>query len=93
MRECPDIAKIYILLRSKNGHTPSQRLEEFITSNFFKLCGRVNQELLRKKLVAVVGDITVPQFGMSNEDRQLLIDNVNIVFHSAASVKFDDPLR
>ena len=93
MYECPDISKIYILLRSKNGHSPSQRLEEFVTSNFFKVCGRVNQDFLRKKLVAVVGDITVPQFGMSPEDRQTLIDNVNIVFHSAASVKFDDPLK
>lgn len=93
MHECPDIAKIYILLRSKNGQQSSQRLEEFITSNFFKVCGRVNQDLLRKKLVAVVGDITIPDFGMSLEDRQTLIDNVNIVFHSAASVKFDDPLK
>lgn len=31
--------------------------------------------------------------GMSPEDRKLMIDSINIVFHSAASVRFDDPLK
>ncbi|KAG5887299.1 hypothetical protein JTB14_007026 [Gonioctena quinquepunctata] len=30
---------------------------------------------------------------MSEEDRQLIINNVQIIFHSAASVRFDDSLR
>ena len=34
-----------------------------------------------------------PNMGMSPEDEQKLIDNVNIVFHSAATVRFDEPLK
>lgn len=30
--------------------------------------------------------------GLSDEDRQLIKDNVNIIFHGAASVRFNDTL-
>lgn len=84
---------IYILIRPKNGQNTKQRLEDFVQSNFFTSCGRLDTSILRSKISAVVGDITIPQLGLSEEHRQLLIDNVSIVFHSAASVKFDDPLK
>ena len=45
------------------------------------------------KLVAVAGDVTLPEFGLSNEDLQLLVDNVSVVFHSAATVRFDEDLK
>lgn len=93
LHECPDIAKIYLLLRAKNGHSAEKRLDEFFTDKFFQCCGRVKEELIREKVTSVVGDITLPRLGLSESDRQLLIDNVSIVFHSAASVKFDDPLK
>ena len=93
LHECPSITKIYLLLRSKNGHNAEKRLDEFFTDKFFQSCGRVKEETLREKVTCVVGDITQPRLGLSDTDRQVLIDNVSIVFHSAASVKFDDPLK
>lgn len=91
--ECPDIDKIYILLRSKRGQAPRQRLDDFIECEYFKKCNRVSVETLRAKLEAVDGDITKHGLGLSAEDRHKLITDVSIVFHSAASVKFDDPLK
>lgn len=91
--ECPDIEKIFILLRAKRGQQPKQRLEEFIKCEYFVNCNRVSSETLRSKLEAIDGDITKPELGMSREDRHKLIHNVSVVFHSAASVKFDDPLK
>lgn len=91
--ECPDIDKIFILLRAKRGQQPKQRLEEFIKCEYFTTCNRVSAETLRAKLIAVDGDITKPDLGMSREDRHKLIQSVSVVFHSAASVKFDDPLK
>lgn len=93
LSECPDISKIFILMRPKRGQQPKQRLDEFIMCEFFTNCTRVSEETLRSKLEAIDGDITKPELGMSHEDRQKLIQNVSIVFHSAASVKFDDPLK
>ena len=46
-----------------------------------------------KKIVAVAGDVTLPGFGLSSSDLQLILDNVSIVFNSAATVKFDEELK
>ena len=47
----------------------------------------------RSKLVAIEGDLLLPAMGISQEDEMKLIDNVNIVFHSAATVRFDEPIK
>jgi fatty acyl-CoA reductase len=39
------------------------------------------------------GDLLMPNLGLSNEDRQAIVNNVSIVFHSAATVRFDEPLK
>lgn len=43
-------------------------------------------------MIAVAGDITLPQMGIAPADYQTLVQEVSIVFHSAATVKFDEPL-
>lgn len=44
-------------------------------------------------MVAVNGDITRPEFDIAHEDMQRLREQVHVVFHCAASIKFDDPLQ
>lgn len=44
------------------------------------------------KLFAVEGDICLPLLGLSEESLKL-IENVDIVLHSAATIRFDEPLR
>lgn len=39
------------------------------------------------------GDVSLPNLGLSPEDRNTLVQRVNIVFHSAATVRFDEPLK
>ena len=39
------------------------------------------------------GDVSLPNLGLSPEDRNSLIQTVNIVFHSAATVRFNEPLK
>ena len=46
----------------------------------------------RKKIIAVEGDCTQPGLGLSPDDRQRIVQHVNIVFHMAATVRFNDPL-
>lgn len=45
------------------------------------------------KLHAIPGDITSPGLGLSAEHAQLLQQEISVVFHSAATVKFDEKLR
>lgn len=47
----------------------------------------------KNKVIAIPGDISLPELGISELDMQILINEVNIVFHSAATVKFDEPLK
>lgn len=46
-----------------------------------------------KKLVAVAGDVGEDDLGLSQQDRQTLINNVHIVFHSAATLDFEAGLK
>jgi hypothetical protein len=41
----------------------------------------------------VCGDITLHELGISQADQKILADSVSVVFHSAATVKFDEPLK
>ena len=47
----------------------------------------------RNKLVAIQGDLLEANLGISEEDEKILCENVHIVFHSAATVRFDEPLK
>jgi len=43
--------------------------------------------------VGVSGDVTLPGFGLSDSDRNLLCENVSVVFNLAATVRFDEELK
>lgn len=44
------------------------------------------------KVGAIVGDLTISGLGLSQEHRDTLINEVDVIINSAASVNFDDPL-
>lgn len=43
-------------------------------------------------MILIKGDCEEIRLGISADDTQILIDNIDIVFHVAASVRFDDSL-
>lgn len=45
-----------------------------------------------EKLIMISGDVSLPSLGMSMESMAMLHD-VSIVFHSAATLKFDEELK
>lgn len=92
LRSCSGIENIYILLRPKKGKQVGQRLEEILNSELFSHL-KEQQPYVIKKVIPIAGDITLPDLGINNSDRSTLIENVSVVFHSAATVRFDEPLR
>jgi alcohol-forming fatty acyl-CoA reductase len=44
-------------------------------------------------VIPIPGDVSQKNLGLSEEDAQTLIKNVNVVFHAAATVRFDEKLR
>ncbi|XP_070495733.1 putative fatty acyl-CoA reductase CG5065 [Chironomus tepperi] len=91
LRSCPDIKTIYILLRPKKGQSVDERLRSLCDQVVFDALRVFNPNFINK-LVAVAGDVSELGLGMSENDKTLM-KNVSLIFHSAASVRFDDSLR
>ncbi|XP_053672182.1 putative fatty acyl-CoA reductase CG5065 [Anopheles nili] len=91
LRSCPNVARIFILMRNKRGKSVEARIADLVSCPLFDQLKEDNKTVL-DKLVPVNGDITLPRLGMCGMDIQRL-SNVTIAFHLAASVRFDDPLR
>jgi len=47
----------------------------------------------KKQLVAIAGDMLEQDLAMSAADRALLAERVDIIYHCAATVRFDEPLK
>nr|CAD7396383.1 unnamed protein product [Timema poppensis] len=89
LRSCPSLKQVYIIIRSKKGKDVDTRVEEIFEDLLFS---RLKEEVpkFRHRVVAVSGDCALPGLGLSETDRLKLVDQVNIVFHGAATVRFDE---
>lgn len=46
-----------------------------------------------QKVTVVNGDVTLPYLGLTESERIMIIDQVSIIFHGAATVRFDEKLK
>ncbi|XP_077518786.1 putative fatty acyl-CoA reductase CG5065 isoform X1 [Amblyomma americanum] len=92
LRSCPDIGNVYVLVREKKGLKGKDRLNQITSEKLFSTLQRDTPDVFNK-LVVVPGDLHEPDMGISNADRERMIHDVSVVIHSAASVRFDEPLR
>lgn len=63
-----------------------------ISTQIFDRVKEANPKALHK-VIPIQGDIAMPGLGISESDQLTLTNEVSVVFHSAATVKFDEPLR
>ena len=45
------------------------------------------------KVCFIRGDVGEADLGLSDEDRQILIEETEFIFHCAATIRFDEPLK
>nr|XP_018917264.1 PREDICTED: fatty acyl-CoA reductase 1-like [Bemisia tabaci]XP_018917265.1 PREDICTED: fatty acyl-CoA reductase 1-like [Bemisia tabaci]XP_018917266.1 PREDICTED: fatty acyl-CoA reductase 1-like [Bemisia tabaci] len=91
VRSCPE-TRISLILRPKNGQSIDQRLDRFKAHKVFD---RVREENLESRLLnidALEGDLLEPELGLNEQDKKRLA-KTHIVFHCAASVEFNQPIR
>lgn len=93
LRSCPDIGNIYLLMRSKKGKSIEQRLEELTKNEVFETLLQSSTTDIFRKLVPITGDVSEEHLGISPSDRKILVDNVHVVFHSAATLDFNESLK
>ncbi|KAJ0175831.1 hypothetical protein K1T71_008990 [Dendrolimus kikuchii] len=89
---CSEIDKIYLLIREKKNDNINSRIQHILDNTLFNRLVEEKPEAL-KKIIPIGGDLTSDNLGISTSDQELLKENVSIVIHSGATVKFTDPLH
>lgn len=85
------VRRIYVLLRPKKQFTAEQRLTRLRQATIFHVLAKERPQELQK-LVAVPGDVAHPGMGIQPEWLARM-RGVSVVYHCAATVRFDEPLR
>lgn len=83
---------IYVLARSKREKTAINRLNELYTGPLFSVLQRKESTYMQRVRV-VEGNTRSIRIGLTNEIRTEIIENVNIILHAAADVRFDNTLQ
>ncbi|XP_015586726.1 fatty acyl-CoA reductase 1 isoform X2 [Cephus cinctus] len=92
LRSCPDIREIFLLMRPKKGTSIDGRLRTLLTLPLFDKL-REERPSSFEKLIPVNGDVIEEGLGLAPTERRVLAERVSIIFHVAASVRFDDTLK
>ena len=86
---CPLLETIYVLIRSKRGMGPQDRLRDLFSTPIFE---SIKDTSVLEKVVVLTGDISIPRLGLSDSDIDIIVNQVSVIFHSAATVRFDEEL-
>ncbi|MGH0143251.1 UNVERIFIED_CONTAM: hypothetical protein FKN15_040281 [Acipenser sinensis] len=92
LRSCPKVKAVYVLVRQKAGQAPKARIEEMVICKLFDRL-REEQPDFKEKIIAVNSDLTQLELDLSKEDQEKLADCIQIVFHCAATVRFNESLK
>ncbi|XP_071415108.1 fatty acyl-CoA reductase 1 isoform X2 [Pithys albifrons albifrons] len=92
LRSCPKVKAVYVLVRNKAGQTPEARIDEITSCKLFDRL-RDEQPDFKAKIIVVMSELTQPELDLSEPIKEKLIDCINIVFHCAATIRFNETLR
>ncbi|RZC37876.1 NAD binding 4, Sterile, Epimerase, Polysacc synt 2, and/or 3Beta HSD domain containing protein [Asbolus verrucosus] len=93
LRCCLGLKKIYMIVRPKKGKTVHDRMEEMFDGPLFELVKKQQGKSIFAKVEAIPGDISAPDLDISESDRERLTEEVQFIYHSAATVKFDEKFK
>ncbi|XP_047542413.1 putative fatty acyl-CoA reductase CG5065 [Vanessa atalanta] len=92
LRCCPDLKRIYLLMRPKRGQNTKERLDDFINCRVFDYLQDKSPKAF-DKITVIQGDILQEDLGISIQDWDLLQKETEVLFHCAACVRFDMFIR
>lgn len=92
LHDCPKIKNIYVLLRTKGNALAQTRLTQLLESRAFDRIRRIQPKLFEKVKVTK-GDTTFDNLAISANDLEIIKRDVSIIIHSAATIRFDEPLK
>ncbi|KAK5638591.1 hypothetical protein RI129_012886 [Pyrocoelia pectoralis] len=86
LRSCWGIKRVYVLFRSKSK-SGEESLKEV-----YKGLKESNPDAL-EKVSLIMGNLELPNLGLTDDDLERIINEVNCVFHVGATIKFMEKLR
>uniref|UniRef100_A0A8D9F2C6 Fatty acyl-CoA reductase n=1 Tax=Cacopsylla melanoneura TaxID=428564 RepID=A0A8D9F2C6_9HEMI len=92
LRCCPQIRKLILLVRNRKSKSVSERVREYFSDPLFDTMRLANPRYY-EKIDIVTGQLETEHFGLSPTDLQALLSNTSIIFHVAATVRFDEHIR
>jgi thioester reductase-like protein/1-acyl-sn-glycerol-3-phosphate acyltransferase len=98
LRSCPDVRRIYLLIRAKKELGAAPRLQALMDGRVFnrlrlELGVERYNALVADKVHAIAGDVGKEECGMSADDVAVMEREVNIWIHSAATINFNEPMH
>ncbi|BES94302.1 Male sterility protein [Nesidiocoris tenuis] len=92
LRSCPDVDRLYVLIRCKKGMSAAERWAELSNLPCFERLHKEQPGAFLNKVTVLDGDVRNERLGLSEENYDLLVKTTDVIFHVAASVRFNDPL-
>ncbi|KAJ8674565.1 hypothetical protein QAD02_005827, partial [Eretmocerus hayati] len=92
LRSVPKVGHVFLLIRDKVDSTTDQRLASFFNNKIFDPLRRVNPNFT-KKVTGIRGDVSSEDCGLSDADKQIIVNKINIMFHGAANVMFNAKVK
>lgn len=97
VRAIPDVGRLYLLVRPGRAAGVAERLErEVIDSSIFDYLrhtqGERFMQRVRKKIVAIEGDLSLDRLGLSEAQYGDLAGNITCIINSAAACSFGEQL-
>ncbi|KAF9413057.1 hypothetical protein HW555_008609 [Spodoptera exigua] len=86
------LSKVFVVLRPKKGKGVEERLSELLKEPVFDKL-RKKQPEFAEKIIPVAGDVSELNLGIGDQEWHILTDEVNIIFHLAATTRFDASIR
>lgn len=87
-----DVKMLYLLARPKKGKSTAQRLSETFRGQLFTLLAKQDPDYFQR-IHVVEGNTRDLDVGLSNEAQADIFENVDIILHVAADVRFDNTLK
>lgn len=87
-----NLKEILILSRPKKGKSNEERLQNILSGPLFKEVENCDVNFADKVRI-IDGEMKVEGLALSDDDREYIKENVQIIIHGAATVQFDELLR
>ncbi len=73
-------ANIYCLIRAANAESGKKKLQKHLESNL------IWDESLSNRIIPVIGDLSKPLLGLSEQQFKLMAQKIDVIYHNAAAI-------